>query len=105
MDKRVKQKLLDRMNKVSKNSLGYIWRGIPAKKNANEDFYDIMKSPTKDFLFPNNFHYNNKIISNENSKNEDKDFEKKEKNNEKRNQKEVAIIKEYKGSKISNTFI
>ena len=64
-----------------------------------------MKSPTKDFLFPNNFHYNNKIISNENSKNEDKDFEKKEKNNEKRNQKEVAIIKEYKGSKISNTFI
>ena len=75
------------------------------KKNVNEAFYEIMKSPNKDYLFTNNFYCNNKIISNENSKNEDKDFDKKEKNNEKRNQKEITIIKEYKGSKLSSNYI
>ena len=106
MDKRVKQKLLDRMNKASKNCIGYIWGGNPGtKKNVNEAFYEIMKSPNKDYLFTNNFYCNNKIISNENSKNEDKDFDKKEKNNEKRNQKEITIIKEYKGSKLSSNYI
>ena len=101
MDKRVKQKLLDRMNKVSKNNYGYIWGG---KKTDPEIFYDIMKSPNKDFLLGNNFYYNNKIISNENSKNEERDFDKRD-NNDKRNQKEITVIKEYKASRITNTYI
>ena len=101
MDKRVKQKLLDRMNKVSKNNYGYIWGG---KKTDPEIFYDIMKSPNKDFFLGNNFYYNNKIISNENSKNEERDFDKRD-NNDKRNQKEITIIKEYKASRITNTYI
>ena len=80
MDKRVKQKLLDRMNKVSKNNFGYIWGGNPglAKKNIPGIFYDVMKSPNKDYLFDNNFYCNSKIISNENSKIEERDFYKKE---------------------------
>ena len=106
MDKRVKQKLLDRMNKVSKNNQGYIWGGnLAVKKKMQETFSGIIKSPNKDYLFNNNFCCGNKIISNENSKNEEKDFEKKEKFNDKRNQKEIIIIKEYKASKISNTYI
>ena len=102
MDKRVKQKLLDRMNKASKNSLGYIWGNPGSKKNVPEVFCEIMKSPNKDYLFTNNFYNNKKIISNENSKNEDKDLEK---NNEKKNQKEIIVIKDYKSSLLSNTFI
>ena len=107
MDKRVKQKLLDRMNKVSKNNVGYIWGGnlgLP-KKNIPEIFYDVMKSPNKDYLLGNNFYYNNKIISNENSKNEERDFDKKDNINDKRNRKEITIIKEYNASKLSNTYI
>ena len=107
MDKRVKQKLLDRMNKVSKNNVGYIWGGnlgLP-KKNIPEIFYDVMKSPNKDYLLGNNFYYNNKIISNENSKNEERDFDKKDNVNDKRNRKEITIIKEYNASKLSNTYI
>ena len=107
MDKRVKQKLLDRMNKVSKNNFGYIWGGnlgLP-KKNVPEIFYDVMKSPNKDYLLGNNFYYNNKIISNENSKNEERDFDKKDNINDKRNKKEITIIKEYNASKLSNTYI
>ena len=52
-----------------------------------------MKSPNKENLYINNnsYYYNKKIISNENSKNEDLDI--KEKNNEKRNQKEITLIK------------
>ena len=106
-DKRVKQKLLDRMNKVSKNNFGYIWGGNPGeKKNIHEQFCQIIKSPNKDYLFPNKFYHNsNKIISNENSKNEEKEFDKKEKNNEKRAPKQIAIIKEYNDSNISNSYI
>ena len=107
MDKRVKQKLLDRMNKVSKNNFGYIWGGnlgLP-KKDVPEIFYDVMKSPNKDYLLGNNFYYNNKIISNENSKNEERDFDKKDNINDKRNKKEITIIKEYNASKLSKTYI
>ncbi len=103
MDKRVKQKLLDRMNKVSKNSLGIILGNYQVTKtNVPETFCEIMKSPNKEYIFNNNFCDNNKIISNENSKNDEKDFDKKY---EKRNQKETAIIKEYKLYKNTNTFI
>ena len=104
MDKRVKQKLLDRMNKVSKNNIGYIWGGNQgAKKNVQEVFCDIIKSPNKENLFRNNFYRNsNKIISNENSKNEEKDFDKKEKIY---CQSQVALIKEYKDTNISNSYI
>ena len=107
MDKRVKQKLLDRMNKVSKNNFGYIWGGnlgLP-KKDVPEIFYDVMKSPNKDYLLGNNFYYNNKIISNENSKNDERDFDKKDNINDKRNKKEITIIKEYNASKLSKTYI
>ena len=87
MDKRVKQKLLDRMNKVTKNSLGIILGNYPGSKAyVPEAFCDIMKSPNKEYnIFGNNFYYNNRIISNENSKNEEKDFDKKDKKYEKRN--------------------
>ena len=106
MDKRVKQKLLDRMNKVTKNSLGIILGNYPGSKAyVPEAFCDIMKSPNKDYnIFGNNFN-NNRIISNENSKNEEKDYEKKDKKYEKRNLKEASIIKEYNIYKISNTYI
>ena len=107
MDKRVKQKLLDRMNKVTKNSLGIILGNYPGSKAyVPEAFCDIMKSPNKEYnIFGNNFYYNNRIISNENSKNEEKDFDKKDKKYEKRNLKETSIIKEYNNYKISNTYI
>ena len=107
MDKRVKQKLLDRMNKVSKNNFGYIWGCNPGTKiNVPDAFKEIMKSPNKENIYPNNnYYYNKKIISNENSKNEDKDLDIKEKINDKRNQKEISIIKEYKVSKLPDTCI
>ena len=103
MDKRVKQKLLDRMNKASKNSLGIILGTYQlSKANAEEAFCDIMKSPNKEFIFTNKFSNNNKIISNENSKNDEKDYNKKY---DKRNLKETAIIKEYKIYSISNAYM
>ena len=106
MDKRVKQKLLDRMNKVSKNNFGYIWGCTPgAKINVPDAFKEIMKSPNKENIYSNNNYYNKKIISNENSKNEDKDLDIKEKKIDKRNQKEITIIKEYKASKLPDVYI
>ena len=107
MDKRVKQKLLDRMNKVSKNNFGYIWGCNPGTKiNVPDAFKEIMKSPNKENIYSNNnIYYNKKIISNENSKNEDKDLDIKDKFNDKRNQKEITIIKEYKASKLADTYI
>ena len=96
MDERVKQKLLDRMNKVSKNNYG-IWGGSACvPKNGEETFSDIMKSPYKDCLFGNNFYCNKKIISNENSKNDEKDLSKKDKSNDIKSQREIKVIKEYR---------
>ena len=71
MDIRVKQKLLDRMNKVSKNNFGYIWGCDSGTKiNFSEGFKEIMKSPNKENIYVNNnnYYYNKKIISNENLK-------------------------------------
>ena len=97
MNKRVKQKLLDRMNKVSKNSKGCIWGCQECeKKNIVETFSEIVKSPNKEYFFCNNFYYDKKFISNESSKNDEKDLSKNEKISEKPNQKEINIIKEYK---------
>jgi hypothetical protein len=95
MDKRVKQKLLDRMNKVSKNNHG-IWGGSTHIPKNGETFSEIMKSPHKDYLFGNNFYCNKKIISNENSKNDEKDLSKKDKSNDKKSQREIKVIKEYR---------
>ena len=103
MDKRVKKKLLDKMNKTTNNNLDYIWGGyLLAKRNMQGPVGVTMNSTYKDDLF-NNKLCCNKIIQNENSKNEEKDFE--QKINEKRNQKELIVIKEYKASKFSNTFV
>ena len=65
-------------------------------KNEEETFEEIMKSPHKDYFFENNFYCNKKIISNENSKNDEKDLSKKDKNNDKKSQREIKIIKEYR---------
>ena len=98
LNRRVKQKLLDRMNKVTKNTFG----NIRKKKKNNDNFSDIMKSPfkNKEYSITHKNFYNKKLISNENSKNEEKDI-KKEKI-EKRNQFELKIIKDYRGSNTYN---
>ena len=102
MDKRVKQKLLDRMNKLTKNTFSNIWG---TKKN-NDNFSENMKTPfiNKDFTLTHKNFYNKKIISNENSKNEERDC-KFDKSIEKRNQFEFKIIKNYKGIQTYNNFL
>ena len=99
MDKRIKQKLIDRMNKVTKNTFGNIW-GV---KKKEDNYSEIMKSPfkNKDYSNTNKNFYNKKIISNENSKNEERDF-KNEKSIEKRNKFEFKIIKDYNGMNTYN---
>ncbi len=99
MDKRIKQKLIDRMNKVTKNTFGNIW-GV---KKKEDNYSEIMKSPfkNKDYSNNNKNFYNKKIISNENSKNEERDF-KNEKSIEKRNKFEFKIIKDYNGMNTYN---
>ena len=86
------------MNKVTKNTFG----NIRKKKKNNDNFSDIMKSPfkNKEYSITHKNFYNKKLISNENSKNEEKDI-KKEKI-EKRNQFELKIIKDYRGSNTYN---
>ena len=98
MEKRVKQKLIDRMNKVTKNTFGNIW----GTKKKNCDFSEIMKSPfNKEYSITHKNFYNKKIISNENSKNDERDI-KNIKSIEKRNQFEFKIIKDYNGTNIYN---
>ena len=99
MDEGLKQKLVDKMNKIPKNNLGYIWGGYLAlKRNMKGNIGGIMKSPETYHLL-----YYNKDFPHENSKNEEKDSG--QKLNENRNQKDITIIKEYKASKLSKTFI
>ncbi len=88
MDKRVKQKLLDRMNKVTKNTFGNIW----GNKKKNDNSSEIMKSPfiNKEYFITHKNFYNKKIISIENSKNEERDY-KNDKCIEKRNKFEFNI--------------
>ena len=105
MDKRVKQKLLDRMNKVTKNTFGNIWGN---NKKKNDSISEIIKSPfiNKEYysITHKNF-YNKKIISNENSKNEEKEFKYDNICIEKRNQIEFKIIKDYEGAQtFTNNF-
>ena len=102
MDKRVKQKLLDRMNKVTKNTFSNIWG---TKKN-NDNFSEMMKTPfiNKDYSLTHKNFYNKKIISNENSKNEEKDY-KYDKSIEKRKQFKFKIIKDYDGIHTYNNFL
>ena len=96
MEKRVKQKLIDRMNKVTKNTFGNIW----GTKKKNCDFSEIMKSPfNKEYSITHKNFYNKKIISNENSKNDERDI-KNIKSIEKRNQFEFKIIKDYNGTNV-----
>ena len=98
MEKRVKQKLIDRMNKVTKNTFGNIW----GTKKKNCDFSEIMKSPfNKEYSITHKNFYNKKIISNENSKNDERDI-KNIKSIEKRNQFEFKIIKDYNGTNVYN---
>ena len=102
MDKRVKQKLLDRINKVTKNTFSNIWG---TKKN-NDNFSEMMKTPfiNKDYSLTHKNFYNKKIISNENSKNEEKDY-KYDKSIEKRKQFKFKIIKDYDGIQTYNNFL
>ena len=88
MDKRVKQKLLDRMNKATKNTFGNIW----GNKKKNDNSSEIMKSPfiNKEYFITHKNFYNKKIISIENSKNEERDY-KNDKCIEKRNKFEFNI--------------
>ena len=98
MEKRVKQKLIDRMNKVTKNTFGNIW----GTKKKNCDFSEIMKSPfNKEYSITHKNFYNKKIISNENSKNDEREI-KNIKSIEKRNQFEFKIIKDYNGTNTYN---
>ena len=101
MDKRIKQKLIDRMNKVTKNTFGNIW-GVKKKNDNNSE---IMKSPFKkeEYSITNKNFYDKKIISNENSKNEEREF-KNDKSIEKRNKLEFKIIKDYKGMSTYNNY-
>ena len=101
MDKRVKQKLLDKMNKVSKNTFSNIWGN--KKKNENSSENIISPNKNKEYLFTHKNFYNKKIISNENSQNEEKES-KKDKIIEKRNQNKFKIINDYIEVQINNEF-
>ena len=103
MDKRVKQKLIDRMNKVTKNTFGNIW----GNKKKNDSISEIIKSPfiNKEYSNTHKNFYNKRIISNENSKNDEKDYKYDNNAIEKRNQIEFKIIKDYKGAQtFTNNF-
>ena len=103
MERRVKQKLIDRMNKVTKNTFGNIW----GNKKKNDSISEIIKSPfiNKEYSNTHKNFYNKRIISNENSKNDEKDFKYDNNIIEKRNQIEFKIIKDYKGAQtFTNNF-
>ena len=103
MEKRVKQKLIDRMNKVTKNTFGNIW----GNKKKNDSISEIIKSPfiNKEYSNTHKNFYNKRIISNENSKNDEKEFKYDNNIIEKRNQIEFKIIKDYKGAQtFTNNF-
>ena len=99
-EKMIKQKLLDRINKITKNTYGNI-----RKKKKDNNFSEIMKSSfkNKEYSITQKNFYNKKLISKENSKNEEKEIIN-EKNIEKRNQFELKIIKDYRGTNTYNNF-
>ena len=99
-EKMIKQKLLDRINKITKNTYGDI-----RKKKKDNNFSEIMKSSfkNKEYSITQKNFYNKRLISKENSKNEEKEIIN-EKNIEKRNQFELKIIKDYRGTNTYNNF-
>ena len=103
MEKRVKQKLIDRMNRVTKNTFGNIW----GNKKKNDSISEIIKSPfiNKEYSNTHKNFYNKRIISNENSKIDEKDYKYDNNIIERRNQIEFKIIKDYKGAQtFTNNF-
>ena len=75
MDKRVKQKNIEKDEKAFYNNYGHIWRGNLGIQKKCHPFLWCCEITNMDYLLRNNFFILlNKIISNENPKNEERDL-------------------------------